>query len=248
VNPEQSPDRLKMRLIVRGDTEPRHLFEGVATDSPTPMASSMRLMIALEDEEYDSDDGECEELALGDVGTAFLKGDEYSTDEPVRWVAYKAHKNARLRVFKLKGSLYGQVDAPIRWFNTVVDWMVKEQGFVQSKNDVCLFRHPKTRLKVLMHVDDNLSRGKRRHSTKFWQEMHERFGLKYWAFLETGEQRKFIGCQLFKDAVGGKHCFGLHQNEDVAAFVDEHMPSGSLPVKSPMTNKHEMYVDSTLLS
>ena len=168
MNPEQSPDRLKMRLIVRGDTEPRHLFEGVATDSPTPMASSMRLMIALEDEDYDSDDEECEELALGDVGTTFLKRDEYRADEPVRWVAYKAHKNARLRVFKLKGSLYGQVDAPIRWFNTVVDWMVKEQGFVQSKNDVCLFRHPKTRLRVLMHVDDNLSRGERRHSTKFW--------------------------------------------------------------------------------
>ena len=35
-------------------------------------------------------------------------------------------------------------------------WMTKVQGFEQSKNDVCAFRHPITRLKVGLHVDDNM--------------------------------------------------------------------------------------------
>ena len=66
-----------MRLIGRGDTEPKHLYAGLPVDSPTPMSSSKRLMIALQDE-----GDEPEELAIGDVGTAFLKGDEYKPHEP----------------------------------------------------------------------------------------------------------------------------------------------------------------------
>jgi hypothetical protein len=245
MNPEPKVDRLKMRLLVRGDTEPRHLFEGASVDSPTPMPSSMRLMLALEDE--DDGSGEPEEIAIGDVGTAFLKGDGYGPSDKPRWVAYKAHKKAALRVFRLTGPLYGQVDAPIRWHKSVVKWMVAEKGFVQSKNDVCMFRHPETRLKVLIHVDDNMSRGTRRHTQEFWSSLNEKFGLKSWAFVETGEQHRFLGSNVFKDMMDGKVVFGVHQNDDMDAFLDEYLPEGERPVTSPMTDKHEMYSNQVLL-
>ena len=61
--------------------------------------------------------------------------------------------------------------------------MINDQGFVQSKNDVCLFRHPTTGLKVRIHVDDNLSRGTRECTAKFWEDMDKRFGLKHWSLF-----------------------------------------------------------------
>jgi hypothetical protein len=164
-----------------------------------------------------------------------------------RYAAYKAHKNARLRVFRLKGSLYGQCDAPIRWYKTIQRWMVEDRGFEQSPNDVCLFRHPKTKLKVLLHVDDNKSRGRRAQTIESREALDKRFGLKHWSFLEMGGEKTFLGITLFKNVVDEKIVYGIHQNADVAAFVDEHMPAASAPVKSPMTDKHAMHEDKTLL-
>ena len=69
--------------------------------------------------------------------------------------------------------------------------MINDQGFVQSKNDVYPFRHPTTGLKVLIHVDGNLSRGTRECTTKFWEDMDKRFGLKHWSFIESGEKKGF---------------------------------------------------------
>ena len=106
MNPEPKPDRMKMRLIVRGDTESARLYANQATDSPTPMASSLKMLIALDDEDPDVQ----EELAIGDVNTAFLKGEKYGPDNPPRYVAYKAHRRAQLRVFRLTGSVYGQTE------------------------------------------------------------------------------------------------------------------------------------------
>ena len=135
MNPEPKPDRLKMRLLVMGHTERKSWTEGKSLDAPTPMASSIKLLIAMQDEVYECGSDEPEELATGDVRTAFLKGDEYGEGEPPRYVAYKAHRNARVRVFRLRGSLYGQRDAPIRWHETLRGWLVDTQGFVQSCND-----------------------------------------------------------------------------------------------------------------
>jgi hypothetical protein len=48
MNPEPKPDRMKFRLLVRGDTEPKYVLNGMPVDSPTPMASSLKLLVALE--------------------------------------------------------------------------------------------------------------------------------------------------------------------------------------------------------
>ena len=53
-------------------------------------------------------------------------------------MSYKAYPKAHTRVFRLKGPLYGQRDAPYRWWETLSEWLV-EQGFIQSKNDPCLY-------------------------------------------------------------------------------------------------------------
>ena len=83
MNPEPKKDgRKKMRLLVRGDTEPAEWNEGRCLDSPTVMASTMKMIIALHDE-----GDEEEEVSIGDISTAFLTSPSYSEGERKRYVA-----------------------------------------------------------------------------------------------------------------------------------------------------------------
>jgi hypothetical protein len=101
-------------------------------------------------------------------------------------------------------------------------------------------------MKVLAHVDDNMARGPRTESIKFWTALHARFGLKFWEFVGMGQEKQFLGVTVFKAMMEGRTVYGMHQNADVLAFVDEH-GSGGPPVKSPQPKKHELYSDMTLL-
>ena len=240
MNPEPKPDdRLKMRLLVMGHLEPHEWTKDMSLDSPTPAASSVKMMVAMSDE---VDDGE--ELSIGDVATAFLKGDEYSETDRPRYVTYRQYRGSKLRVFRLKGSLYGQRDAPVRWFKTIRDWLVDEKGFDRCKNDVCLFRHPVTKVKLLLWVDDNLMRGARRHTDKLWDDMDAKFGLKHREYLEYGVSRTFIGVSLLKSKLNGQTVYCMDQNAEVRAFLTDTPVVGS-PPKSPMRDRNDLYVNDT---
>ena len=101
-----------------------------------------------------------------------------------RFVAFKASKGSRLRLYKLTGGLYGQKDAPLLWWKTLTKFMVEELGFEVSENDQCLYVHPKTRMRVGSHVDDLASRGKRKHPEEFWSDVTTRLiGVKSWGIV-----------------------------------------------------------------
>ena len=78
---------------------------------------------------------------------------------------------------------------------------LKSEGFKQCKNDVCMFRHPVTRVKVLVWVDDNFARGVRRHTDAFWKKVHTKFGLKSFEYLETGVSRTFLGLNFLTSEI-----------------------------------------------
>lgn len=239
MNPEPKPDgRLKMRLIVRGDCEPEEWTNNMSLDSPTPASSSVKMMMAMSDET-----DEVEELSIGDVATAFLKGEKYSETDRDRWVVFRQYRGAKLRVFKLLGSLYGQRDAPVRWYNTFRKHLLSE-GFKQCKNDVCMFRHPVTLVKVLVWVDDNFVRGVRRHTDAFWKKLDEVFGLKSFEYLETGVSRTFLGLNFLKSSLNGQPVYCIDQNADMRALLMEH-PVVGVPLKSPMRDRKDLYVNDT---
>ena len=115
MNPEPKKDgRRKMRLLLKGFMEP---WEWTGeSDSPTAMASSIKMLISMG---VDSDDTEIVDIedavmSAGDIETAFLVCDEYGPSEIPRWVGYKPYPGAKLRIFQLKGPLYGQRDASYR--------------------------------------------------------------------------------------------------------------------------------------
>ena len=137
-----------------GHTEPREWSEG-GTDSPVASAESVRLLVFSGAQTIDVTD---EVLAACDIDTAFLQGNEYGPDDRPRYVAIRMYKGAPLRVFKLRGSLYGQREASMRWYKTLAPYL-EELGYKQGENDLCSFFHPVTKHRVVIHVDDLLTRG-----------------------------------------------------------------------------------------
>jgi hypothetical protein len=163
MNPEPKKEgRKKMRLIVKGFLEPAEWDD--KTDSPTAMSSTIRQLIAMGAQlrlvdgdlwldmegEYDVED---DVITIGDIRTAFLFGKEYGPDDRPRYVSYRPYKGAHTRVFRLKGPLYGQRGAPYVWWETLSEFMV-EQGFIQSKNDPCLYHKPAKLQRVELEQKD----------------------------------------------------------------------------------------------
>ena len=240
INPEPKDDgRLKMRLLARGDCESAEWTQDMSLDSPTPASSSLKMMVAMSDETSEEED-----ISLGDIATAFLKGEDYKPTDRPRYVAYQQYRGAPLRVFKLRGSLHGQRDAPVRWHKTMVKWLLSE-GFVQSKNDVCLFRHPATRVKVLVWVDDVMMRGIRARTDVVWKAMDVESGLKVVEHLDLGVERTFLGVTLMKSSMNGGVVYVMHQNNDMSSFLSEHKVDG-VPLKSPMRDRKDLFLNDTL--
>ena len=89
------------------------------------------------------------------------------------------YKGAPLRVFELKGSLYGQKDAPLRWFTTLKGYL-QSIGFQRSANDACLYNHKQRNVSIVVHVDDVLCRGTRTNSQWLWTKLKSEYALKQW--------------------------------------------------------------------
>lgn len=84
-----------------------------------------------------------------DLISAFIQTEHYGPEEPPRYVSFKSHKNAKREYYRLKGPLYGQRDAPMRWYLTIQKWLIQE-GFTQGANDPCIF--VKSGIKVVLLI------------------------------------------------------------------------------------------------
>ena len=155
-----------MRLLVMGHTENRGDIIG-PTDSPVASMDSIRMLY------FSGDLSENEEsIAICDVQNAFRQSLPYDPAAPKRYVCYKSHKNGTLRVFQLLGSLYGQVDGSMRFYETMHKYLTDE-GFVRGDNDYCIYMHPETKIRLALHVDDYLVRGERDKLEQFFAKMCE---------------------------------------------------------------------------
>ena len=125
MNPEPKKNgRRKMRVLLKGYMEPQD-WTG-KSDSPTAMASSIKMLISMGVDSDDTDivDLDDDVISAGDVETTFLVCDEYGPGEIPRWIGYKPYPGAKLRMFQLKEPLYGQQDASYRWWESISEWLM----------------------------------------------------------------------------------------------------------------------------
>jgi hypothetical protein len=161
-----------------------------------------------------------ETVATIDVRTAFRQSVNFGADEEERYVAYKAHKHAELRVFKLLGSLYGSKDAAMRWYNTLAPSLVR-MGFQKGDNDKCVFYHPKTKVRLACYVDDIVARGRKRHLKEFFDNLANEFEVKSPSYLDEEEEIYFLGMRLRQTYKQGVKWYHADQQRDIDAFLEE---------------------------
>ena len=71
-----------------------------------------------------------------------------------------------VRYFRQLGVVYGSASSSRRWQDTLHTWLSTPEkdgggGYVQGKNDPCLFYHPRLRVSLATYVDDLAARGRR---------------------------------------------------------------------------------------
>ena len=103
---------------------------------------------------------------------SFLQADEFPKEDK-RYVSYTVYKGAVEHILRLHGCLYGQRCASKQFYCTLATWLC-ENGFVQAKNEPCLFVNS-AGVRVLLWVYDLLVRCLRADTGVFHDALEARF-------------------------------------------------------------------------
>ena len=96
------------------------------------------------------EDDDCN--SIGDWSQAFLQALAFDEDLPPKFVSYRPYKGAKLRIFKLPGSLYGMSYAGTNGLVLDPAWMDERNRFIRSKTDKAVWHHPSVHSELRVHV------------------------------------------------------------------------------------------------
>ena len=143
--------KAKARLVAKGFSQ-REGVDYLETFAPTPIASSMRLVVAVS-LEHDLD------LFHFDIEQAFVQS-KLDTDFYMQMPQRCGDLSGK--VVLLNKSLYGLKQAARSWFDLLVSTL-KSNGFEQCKSEPCVLRlldsNSKVRMILAVHVDDMIVAG-----------------------------------------------------------------------------------------
>ena len=192
---------------VSGMSTVRHLFLKPAGDHPaTPVATDANATRRGRGKGQEqcflapksTPDG-CRAVAQLDVSTAFLQSDLFPAGSPKRFLKFKCPVTGNIRYFLQLGVVYGSCSAPVRWMNTLHPWIVST-GFVQGKNEPCVFYHKDLDVTVSTFVDDCGIEGPLSGVLAFVRMISKRFDCKdpEWLTVDGG-QLDHLGMVFFRD-------------------------------------------------
>ena len=208
-------------------------------DSPTVDSSVFRQFIAMGHEA----DSAYDEIAIGDISTAFLLGNIYGDSQEPRYVKIKQHRTGQWKVYQLLGGLYGATDAAVNFYDTASSYL-KEQGYTRSENEICAFYNKTTKHKALIHVDDVIVKGSPKTNKQFFEKLNERFPLKGWDTVRVDNPLRYCGktVGMYKDK-SNRHWYYITQKDEIEQLLMEENMLGVRTVKAPMPDKNELYQD-----
>ena len=114
-----------------------------------------------------------------DIGAAFLElylDIEMFIEWPegiveLGFITEEEYKNTCVQ---LQRSMYGNVDAALRWQIEFTKYLVEQCGFKQCRSDPCILHYRENgELKIVLssHVDDSLCAGKKEDLEKLYQKV-----------------------------------------------------------------------------
>jgi hypothetical protein len=184
--------RYKSRNVTKGYLQ----IPGVDyTESFAPVATDTTIRLLLSIALYKQEENWTAECL--DIEAAFLEGE---LDKPIYiefpegmdLLGFVTTDEMESHCIELGKSMYGNVDAALRFFRTMKEHLTERMGMVQSLSDPCVFylkdEHGETRLIVASHVDDCIMIGPKEAIEQFKLDIQQRFNI-----TELGILKKHLG-------------------------------------------------------
>lgn len=139
--------RYKARLVIRG-FEQEEGIDYHETFSPVINSSPLRLLFVI-----------CKQnnfnIKTFDIKTAFLYG---AIEEDIYMYPPEGMEEIK-GICKLNKALYGMKQAPLKWNNTLTNFL-KSEGLNQLKTEPCIFKNKDQTMFLGIHVDDGILIGR----------------------------------------------------------------------------------------
>ena len=233
--------RKKARLILQGFREPLEWDHG-SNMSPVAFIDTIRMLILMHGHKDDI-------ISTNDVSVAFLQAHGFNPDDK-RFVSYKMYKEGIEHLFQLCGPLYGQRVASKQWYLTIATWLC-DRGFIQARNEPCLFRHPDTGFKVVLVVDDLLCRGSLECSLEFHGMLEGPDGFECGEnsrqILTVDNEIDYCGLNISMMVEDGRSYYSIDQIEGMVEMLEELNLMNEPLRSSPMPSVDLLMSDTTLL-
>ena len=188
--------KAKARLIVRGFEDPG-LFE-VSRESPTLSSMGRNLLLS-----------ECAQrgyrVCVGDIRTAFLRGDDTELDrevyaEPPKEVREQLQMS-ETQIFRIVKAIYGLLHAPKKWHESLSRFL-REDGWTTHALDPCLYKLLDPNGCVVgymgVHVDDVVTGGTGDFYTQKIENLRQKYPFGSWQNA-TESTVIYCGCELAQD-------------------------------------------------
>ena len=212
----------KARLVAKGFTQ----VQGIDYDetfSPVVMFKSIRIMLAIA-AYYDY------EIWQMDVKTAFLNG---KLDEDVYMLQPQGFEdpNNSNKVCKLQRAIYGLKQAS-RSLNKRFDEEVKTFGFIQSKEEPCIYKKVSgsSVMFLILYVDDILLMG---NDTTLMEQTKDSLKTSF-SMKDMGEAQYILGIKIYRDRL--RRLIGLSQkvyiDKILERFQMEKSKKGNVPMST----------------
>ena len=216
----------KVRIVARGDLEPAH--DDVAVYSPVAGMTALRLFTFLATNFSSS-------IAQLDVSAAFLYG---RLERDIYIALPKGHPDAaKGHVWKTRCALYGLVEAPKLWNNTIHTFLVNF-GLFALRSEKCLYvKHSPTGeivLLVLLYVDDILFVGSSEEMKIFSETISKRFTIKLSTTANTFLNINITRQQQGRDALP---TYYLSQTKYTEGLAKRFIVTETKSIHTPMVGK-----------
>lgn len=230
-NPESQESQYKARLVAKGFTQ-KWGEDYNDTFAPVARYTTLRALLAV---------AASKKLQVShyDVKTAFLNGDideELYMKQPEGFIK----PGTEQKVCQLKKAIYGLKQSAKNW-NQRIDSILKENGFQQSKADVCLY----TKIDndgpthILVYVDDLLICGNAEKINKIAEILAQNFAIK-----NLGEVSLYLGIEIEKNSHGD---YMFSQTEKIKQIISEFGLTDANGCNTPMLTDYLNIEEENLL-
>ena len=116
-------------------------------------------------------------------------------------------------------------------------------NFKRGEDEPCVFYNPETGMRLVLFVDDVITRGSEHETKRFYEALNKKYPLRSWSILTPDTPLIHLGFSITEEIIEGvKHRYAS-QEKDVLQFLEDNDIVVTKEVECPMPNRKHMLQD-----